>query len=236
MRKFLGLFAALTIVSCSSSGNSDGEEPMNVNNVPVASNYIFPVNNAVCTGEEISETEIRVDFEWNTFQDVEDTNLEYTFTLRNLSTNLIVTSETLSGTSTNVTLEKGVSYSWNIKGKDSDNNSTLGATWQFQTPFNAISNYVPFPAIMVSPDNGQVINNTNISLVWEGNDPDDGETAELLYTVYLGTTNPPIEVADMLTTETYSETLSTGIYYWKINSTDPSGNVSNSQIRQFIIE
>ena len=89
---------------------------------------------------------------------------------------------------------------------------------------------------MISPNNAEVLNDTNITLVWEGNDPDDGETAELLYTVYLGTTNPPVEVANMLTSETYTETLSTGIYYWKIDSTDPSGNVSQSQIRQFIIE
>ncbi len=235
MKKYLGLFIAVILVSCSSS-DSEPETPEPVNNAPTASNYILPINNAVCTGVEISETEINVDFQWNTFQDVEDSNLDYTFTLRNLATNTVVNAEAVTGTTKSVILEKGTSYSWNIKATDSDNNTTTGATWQFQTPFNAISNYAPFPATMISPDNGQVLTTSNITLSWEGNDPDDGETAELLYAVYLGTTNPPGQVADMITAETYSETLTAGVYYWKILSTDPSGNVSNSQIRQFIIE
>jgi hypothetical protein len=235
MKKYLGLFIAIILVSCSSS-DSDPEAPIPVNNVPTASNYILPNNNAVCTGVEISDTEINVDFQWNTFQDVEDTNLDYTFTLRNLATNTIVIAESVSGTTKSVILEKGISYSWNIKATDSDNNTTTGATWQFQTPFNAISNYAPFPATMISPDNGQVLTNAEVTLTWEGNDPDDGETEELLYTIYLGTTNPPVQITDMFTAETYTETLTPAVYYWKIDSTDPNGNISNSQIRQFIVE
>lgn len=235
MKKYLGLFIAIIFISCGSD-DSEPEIPTPANNVPTASNYILPNNNAVCTGEEISDTEINVDFQWNTFQDVEDANLSYTFTLRNLATNTIINDESVSGTTKSVTLEKGISYAWNIKATDSDDNTTTGATWQFQTPFNAISNYAPFPATMISPANGEVLTNTTVTLTWEGNDPDAGETEELLYTIYLGTTNPPAQVADMFTAETYSETLTPGVYYWKIDATDPSGNISNSQIRQFILE
>jgi hypothetical protein len=235
MKKYLGLFTVVLFISCSSGDSDPAPEPEN--NAPTASSYILPNNNGVCTGEEISETEIRVDFQWNAFQDVEDNNLDYTFTLRSLATNLVVATENLSGTSTNVVLEKGTSYSWTVEATDSEGDSVTGSTWQFQTPFNAISNYLPFPATLTSPDNGVTITTTNIVLTWEGNDPDDGETELLEYAVYVDSVNPPVqEVANMLTAETHTETLMTGIYYWKIQSKDPSGNISNSEIRQFIIE
>ena len=112
-----------------------------------------------------------------------------------------------------------------------------GATWQFQTPFNAIANYLPFSATLISPENGETITTTDIVLTWEGNDPDDDETELLEYAVYVDTANLPVqEVANMLTTETHTETLTTGVYYWKIQSKDPRGNISNSEIRHFIIE
>ncbi|WP_298515871.1 hypothetical protein [uncultured Kordia sp.] len=235
MKNFLGLFAIIVMVSCS-SGDSD-PAPAPENNTPTASSYIEPNNNAVCTGEEISETEIRVDFQWNAFQDVEDNNLEYTFSIRNLTTNAIVATENLTGTSTSITLDKGTSYSWNITATDSEDASVTGVTWQFQTPFNTISNYLPFPATLTSPDNGATVTTTDVVLTWEGNDPDDGETELLEYAVYIDTVNPPVtQVAMMLTAETHTETLTTGIYYWKIESKDPSGNISNSEVRQFIIE
>lgn len=235
MKKFLGLFVTITIISCSSGDSDPAPEPEN--NVPTASSYILPNNNGVCTGEEISDTEIRVDFQWNDFQDVEDNNLDYTFTLRNLTTNLVVATENLTGTSTMVTLEKGTSYSWNVEATDSEGDSVTGATWQFQTPFNAISNYLPFPATLTSPDNGATVATLDVVFTWVGNDPDEGETELLEYAVYVDTANPPVqEVANMLTAETHTETLTAGVYYWKIQSKDPSGNISNSEIRQFIIE
>lgn len=235
MKKFLGLFATIVLVSCSSGDSDPAPEPEN--NTPSESSYIEPNNNAVCTGEEISDTEISVNFQWNAFQDVEDTNLQYTFTIRNVTTNLIVATENLTGTSTSITLEKGTSYSWNVTATDSENASVTGATWQFQTPFNTITNYLPFPATLTSPDNGATVTVTDVVLTWEGNDPDEGETELLEYNVYVDSVNPPVaEVATMLSAETHTEILTAGVYYWKIESKDPSGNISNSEIRQFIVE
>lgn len=235
MKKIATLLSLIALVSCSSSDDPAPAEPEN--NIPTASSYIVPSNNAVCTGEEISETEINVDFQWNSFQDVEDDVLDYTFTLRNLTTNLVVATENPTATNTSFTLEKGTSYSWSIEATDSEGASVTGAIWQFQTPFNAIANYLPFPATLTSPDNGVTVTQTDVVFTWQGNDPDEGETALLEYAVYVDTVNPPVqEVASMITAETHTETLAIGVYYWKIESKDPAGNISNSEIRQFIIE
>ncbi len=235
MKKNLTLFSIIALASCSSSDDPAPAAPEN--NIPTASSYIAPTNNAVCTGDEISATEINVDFQWNNFQDVEDDNLDYAFTLRNLTTNAVVATENLTATNTNVSLEKGTSYAWSVEATDSEGASVTGAIWQFQTPFNAITNYLPFPATLMSPDNGATVTTTDVVLTWQGNDPDEGETALLEYTVYVDTVNPPAqEVASLITAETHTETLTAGVYYWKITSKDPAGNISNSEIRQFIIE
>lgn len=236
MKKFLGILTVITLISCGSS-NDPAPNPEPENNIPVASSYLLPNNNAVCTGQEISDTEIEVDFQWNAFQDVEDNNLDYTITVRSLATNMVVATENLNGTSTSITLEKGTTYAWNIEATDSDNNSVLGATWQFQTPFDAVTNYLPFPATLISPDNGSSVTTTDVTFTWEGNDPDEGETELLEYSVFIDTANPPVqEVASNITAETYTKTLTAGVYYWKITSKDPSGNSSNSEIRQLIVE
>ncbi|AXG72283.1 hypothetical protein KORDIASMS9_04552 [Kordia sp. SMS9] len=235
MKKIGTLFTIILLISC---GSGDDPAPVDPeNNIPTASSYIAPTNNAVCTGEEISDSEIVVDFQWNPFQDVEDDVLNYTFTLRNLATNLVVTTENPMETNTSVTLEKGTSYAWTVAATDSEGDSVTGAIWQFQTPFNAIANYLPFPATLLSPNNGATVTTADVVFTWQGNDPDEGETALLEYTVYVDTVNPPVqEVAAMITAETHTETLTPGVYYWKIESRDLVGNISNSEIRQFIIE
>ena len=234
MKKYIGLFIAGILISCSSS-DPDPVPPEDL--APVASTYVLPANNAVCTGEEISETEIKVDFEWNDFQDDNDDNIQYTFTLTDVTNNQIITSQELSQTATSVTLEKGTTYSWNIKATDSADNTTTGQTWQFQTPFNAVTNHLPFPATLVTPTNGETVTTNEIQFTWQGNDPDDGETALLEYTLFVDSANPPIqEIANMLSAETHTETLTVGVYYWKVQSKDPAGNISNSEIRQLIVE
>jgi hypothetical protein len=237
MKKILAILIGIVLISCSSSSDDPAPAPEPENNIPTASSYILPNNNAVCTGEEISDTEIKVDFQWNAFQDVEDSNLDYKITIRSLETNQVVNTENLTGTSISITLEKGTSYAWNIEATDSDNNATTGATWQFQTPFNTVTNYLPFPATLLSPENGVSVTTTNITFTWEGNDPDEGETELLEYSVFIDTLNPPVqEVATNIVAETHTETLAAGVYYWKVASRDPNGNISNSEIRQLIIE
>ncbi|NQY05486.1 MAG: hypothetical protein HRT68_04585 [Flavobacteriaceae bacterium] len=232
--------SGLIIASCSKSEDNGGGDNGNGNNptntAPVASSYTSPNNNETCTGTETSPTTIQVSFSWTAFQDAEDSTLDYTLTITNQSTNAVA--ETIQTTSTSGTanLEKGVTYSWTVRATDSEGLSATGSVWQFQTPFDATSNYAPFPATMISPTNGEVLTSNNVTLSWQGNDPDVGETALLVYDVYLGNTNPPTIVSTDQTAETYDTTLTSGIYFWRIISKDLNGNESESQIRQFEVQ
>jgi hypothetical protein len=222
------------IIGCSSS--DDGEITIPVNNLPTASSYIIPTNNQICTGTEVTPTSIQVDFEWNNFNDTEDTSLNYILKVINQSTNAIVLEQNITSNSYSTILDKGVTYSWNVTATDSNGESITGSTWQFQTPFEATSNYAPFPATMISPNNGATLTNTNVTLIWEGNDPDTDETSQLLYDVYLSDSNPPSIASSDQSTLSHTATLTQGIYYWMIISKDPNNTSSRSQINQLIID
>ena len=234
MVRFFAILILILFIACEKNdvGNNDGDN--SENSFPEANSYITPPNNQTCTGNLISPIQIQVNFEWEDFYDAEDDYLTYTFSIINQASSTEVVNETLTATNISVILDKGVTYSWNVVGTDSDGASTSGPFWQFQTPFDSVSNYAPFPATLLSPINGESLSSAVLS--WEGNDPDPGETDQLKYDVYLGTTNPPILVSANTTEQSHSQALTPGIYFWKIVSKDPNGNSSISQIRQFEIE
>jgi hypothetical protein len=240
MSDFLKIFVLLVIYACSDdsgggsnndSDNGNGNNPANT--IPISSNYIEPSNNEVCTGAELSPTTIEVNFEWLPFQDVEDNSLDYTLRVIDQSTGALADIQNLSQTSTDALLHRGVTYTWNVTATDDQGASVIGASWQFQTPFEAASNYAPFPASMFVPNNGQTYSTPYVTFGWEGNDPDPGETNQLTYDLYVSEISPPeILVAD-ITDEFYDTVLTPGIYFWKVVSKDPNGNISHSQIVQF---
>lgn len=232
MKSKIILMLSIIIMSCSS--DDDSTQAL-VNNTPVMASYIQPTNNQTCTGTIVSPTTIQVSFEWNLFQDSEDNSLNYLLEVTNQNTNTVAIEQNLTTTSSLIILDKDTTYSWNVTATDSDGASVTGLTWQFQTPSEAVSNYAPFPANLISPNNGDILTNNNVTLTWEGNDPDTGETSQLLYDVYLGTTNPPSLVSSDQISESYTETLALGTYYWMVSSKDPNNNSSNSQIRQFSV-
>lgn len=233
-KKIIIIFLLL-FVSCSSDSTTENNTP------PTASGYITPLDNQLCTGTMISPSEINVDFEWEPFMDNEDTDLNYTLTVTNLLVNAIVITQNLTTTQTSAILERGISYAWIVSATDSSGETVAGETWQFQTPLEAESNYAPFPAILITPDNGQVFNSNgtqyDISFNWEGNDPDTGETEGLVYDLYFGPNNPPISLLlNDFPLTSINEIHSPGIYYWKIVSKDQNGNTSESVVHQYIVD
>jgi hypothetical protein len=229
------ILLALVYVACSSDSNSPEE-----NTPPIAGDYIIPTDNQVCAGSIVSPSEINVQFEWEPFMDNEDAVLNYTFTITNLLVNAVVITQNLNTTQTSAILERGVSYAWIVAATDSSGETVAGETWQFQTPFEAQSNYAPFPATLITPANGQTFDGSgqyDVHFSWEGNDPDPGETEELGYTLYIDTTNPP--TSTLLTNfplTSISEVLNGDVYYWKVVTHDPNGNTSETLVRQFVVD
>ena len=113
-------------------------------------------------------------------------------------------------------LQTGITYYWKVNAHDYSM-ETEGELWSFTTTTNQPPSQpsTPSPA-----DQANDIDPFDLVLSWSCSDP---ENDELVYDVYLGTDNPPVELIASQTTETsiiielldFSTT-----YYWKIIAYD----------------
>ncbi|KPK85294.1 MAG: hypothetical protein AMS27_07615 [Bacteroides sp. SM23_62_1] len=124
-------------------------------------------------------------------------------------------------------------YYWKIVAIDNQNNKTIGDIWSFTT-ISDTSNQSPNEPTNPYPNNGATNIALNTNLTWECIDP---ENDPILYDVYFGTTtNPPIAYTD-LTENQFTPNLNYNTtYYWKINSKDNHGNITNGAIWNFTTE
>ena len=107
----------------------------------------------------------------------------------------------------------------------------ISEQWKFYLAGDAIVNYAPFPAELLSPRSGANVTQVNnlITLNWTSTDV-DGDLDR--FEVYLDQTDASILVesinyqADETSIEVEVENDST--YYWKVISIDASGNQSIS--------
>ena len=229
----VALGVMVTIIGCSNDNSSD-EIAL------VAADYLTPANNSICEGTVLPNDEgIEVFFSWNPFTSDAGASINYTINLTDMGTNEVQTIQVINGTTNaTVTLKPNTVYNWEVTATNAQGTTVTGATGQFQTPHEAVSNYAPFPANLLQPQNEGTVSATASTMAfdWEGNDPDAGESVSLKYELYLGTTTNPTVVANNLTsseaTVNYSLTGGT-TYYWKVKSVDVNGNASYSQLWSF---
>ena len=143
----------------------------------------------------------------------------------------------LSTTSTTMTLDKGVPYSWNVTSKNTKTTTTATSdTWKFYLAGTGISNYAPFPADLKTPTSGSTVERTDgkVTFTWEGSDPDSGDT--LAYTLYDDKTDgkqAPPSAQTGLSAKTLDVALDAAtIYYWRVKTTDGT-NSSYSIVYSF---
>ncbi|MEO1009727.1 MAG: hypothetical protein AAFX53_00385 [Bacteroidota bacterium] len=221
------LALVLFLFSC---GGGDGDDPEQPDPVPapVAAVLIFPEDNTECNeGTLLSESQSSVVFRWNASENTDS----YRLKLRNLNAN---TNRELNA-STNeleVTLDRGVPYSWSIESlANGTDETTESDTWQFYNAGPAIENYAPFPAENITPRPGATVNPGTLTLQWEGNDLDDDT---LSYVVYFDTVNPPTtSVGETTESSINVDTVTETIYYWRVETQDAAGNSSLSEAFQF---
>jgi hypothetical protein len=228
-------------MSCGGGGGEDGGGDTggggDVVNPPAKSTLTAPANNKTCeTGTSISSTQSDVDFTWSASADTDSYDMKVT----NLNTNVVTNKTGLTTTSTKVTLEKGVPYSWNITSKSTKSSvATASDTWKFYLAGTGVSNYAPFPADLKTPTSGSTVTRTDgkVTFTWDGSDPDSGDT--LTYTLYVDTTDgkqtPPTAQTgvSVLTLDVALDAAST--YYWRVKSSDGT-NSSYSTIYSFKTE
>jgi len=229
MKKISFVFISLLILSACSSGGDGDSDPAPAKNVaPTSPSLKTPTNNLICINNTVS-------FNWNASTDADGDVINYQLDIAtdaNFTQNLV--SNTTSGLTKDVTLEKGKYYYWRVKAIDNKNNSSNFTTvYKFYTEMAASLNHVPFLPVLVSPLLNASVSTASASLSWTASDS-DGDS--LKYDVYLGTVNPPIQkVASDITTATYTTSaLTSGTkYYWNVVVKDGKGGNTIGQVWYF---
>lgn len=217
------LFFSIVILSC---GGSDGDggsggvqsEPSAPNTAPNAvSQLIYPTSDLLC----IDSTVI---FEWAAVTDPDGDTVSYELrvALDNTMTNLVEQVTTTATTKT-LTLQPGTAYYWTVTAKDAEDSASPSQVFAFYTEGQGVSNYAPFLADLVSPEEADAVIAGTTPLSWSGADVDVNDT--LTYDVYFGTANPPTTiVATDITENTFDvSTQVATTYYWQVDTKDNSG-------------
>ena len=238
LKYFSFLFTLTLIMSCGGGGGEEGggdtggggEEV----NPPAKSTLSAPANNKTCeTGTSVSSTQSEVDFTWGVTADTDSYDLKIT----DLNTNVATNKSGLTTTSTKVTLDKGVPYSWDVTSKSTKSSVTTPSdTWKFYLAGTGVVNYAPFPADLKAPTSGSSVTRTDgkVTFTWEGSDPDSGDT--LTYDLYVDKTDgkqAPDSAQTGLSVLTLDVALDAATtYYWRVKSSDGT-NSSYSTVYTF---
>ena len=229
--KYFSFLFTLTLISCGGGGGDDGGGSGGggggpVVNPPGKSTLTAPANSETCeTGTSVSATQSEVTFTWTASSDTNTYDLKIT----NLNTSVVINRTALTSTSTKVTLDKGVPYSWNITSKSTASTTTTASdTWKFYLLGPGIVNYAPFPADLKTPASGSTVTRDGdgkVTFTWDGSDP-DGDS--LNYTLYVDATDgkqtPPTAQTD-LTVKTLAVALDAATtYYWRVKTSDGTNN------------
>ena len=241
LKYFSFLFTLTLIIGCGGGGGEEGGGDTGGGDVtvnpPAKSTLSAPANNKTCeTGTSVSSTQSDVDFTWGVSADTDSYDLKIT----DLNSNVATNKTGLTTTSTKVTLDKGVPYSWFVTSKSTKSSVTTPSdTWKFYLAGTGVANYAPFPADLKAPSSGSTLKRTDgkVTFTWEGSDPDSGDT--LTYTLYVDTTDgkqtPASAQTDLsvLTLDVALDAATT--YYWRVKSSDGT-NSSYSTVYTFKTE
>jgi hypothetical protein len=241
LKYFSFLFTLTLIISCGGGGGEEGGGDTGGGDVtvnpPAKSTLSAPANNKTCeTGTSVSSTQSDVDFTWGVSADTDSYDLKIT----DLNSSVATNKTGLTTTSTKVTLDKGVPYSWTVTSKSTKSSVTTPSdTWKFYLAGTGVANYAPFPADLKAPSSGSTVKRTDgkATFTWEGSDPDSGDT--LAYTLYVDTTDgkqtPSSAQTDLsvLTLDVALDAATT--YYWRVKSSDGT-NSSYSTVYTFKTE
>jgi hypothetical protein len=227
----LYIFYCLIVISCS-EGDSDPAPILHPGNI----NLISPSNNNLCeNGVEVSNNTSSVTFNWNFSENTES----YDIVITNLDTNQESLNSNITTNSFEKTLTKGHPYSWKVTSRNNESTQQGNSpTWNFYLSADGITNYSPFPAQLIYPENNQNFdNNTNsIVLDWIGSDIDN---EDLIYTIYFdnidGNQSPQQSLIDISEDEIEINVEPNNSYFWKIKTSDGE-NSSFSQIYEFNID
>ncbi|WP_435314762.1 hypothetical protein [Cellulophaga fucicola] len=226
--KIYGFIIAVILTSCGGGGDDSPTEPEIF--IPTAVELSLPANDEVClTGVSVNDSQATVAFSWQAATNVDSYNVE----VKNLTSGQVSTFASATE-ATNITLNKGEPYSWQVISTSSSTTETAeSAIWKFYLAGDGVVNYAPFMAEALVPAVGATVTATSskVTLSWQGADVDNDIKD---YEVFFGTATLPTTSLSV-TTDTFLEVDVTAntIYYWRVKTTDEEANSSISEIFEF---
>ena len=222
---FTGFILVLLLVHCQKT-----ELPAD----PEVANLISPVDKETCLdGVSINDTQSNVNFVWGTATGALSYELEIA--------NLLTQSTQLYSSDTNelsIALSKAEPYSWSVRSiGETGTTASVSDPWKFYLAGDAVVNYAPFPAELITPRSGANttpdINNLVI-LRWTADDVDDDLNRFEVYLDAIDGTTLNQEIAyQAQETQLEVEVENNTVYYWKIVAIDLNGNQSSSGVYTF---
>ncbi|WP_025743939.1 fibronectin type III domain-containing protein [Aquimarina pacifica] len=230
IRIYITLVSIALLFSCSNDDNGGGTIPItSQNGAPAIPDLVFPANNLTCTN-------FNLEFDWNTVTDPDGDEVNYIIEIatdNNFTTVLFtaVTSETIR----TFNLEKGITYFWRVKARDTnDNESEYSETQSFFTEPDASIDILPSTPQLIGPTIGARVSGSTISLDWETTDVDRDT---ILYDIYFGDTNPPTLFSEGKEISILDVAISPNtVYYWQVVIKDNNQNASIGQVWNFRTE
>ena len=234
MKKLIYI-AIITIIVWSCGGGGDDPKPAPTptptpveNKAPSTPSQVYPTNNLLCIDNAIN-------FQWNAAVDPDGDAISYLLEVAvNNQFSPVEHSLTVTGTSKDLSLEKGIGYYWRVKAKDSKNlEGSYSSVYSFYTEGNPETNHLPFSPELVQPDLNSVVQNSTVTLKWTASDVDTSDT--LTFDIFFGTENPPTtKKGDNQTTNSLDFTVVASTnYYWKVVVKDDKGGEAIGQIWNF---
>jgi hypothetical protein len=220
---YLSLVGAL-FFSCSK--DEDASEGINV--APTSPTLVSPANNKLCVDKAVS-------FQWNASKDENNDPILYLIEVAKDKdfTKILFTAKSAANYQ-NFDLEKATAYYWRVKALDIKGLSSIySATFSLYTTGEGIANYLPFLPDLIAPELNALISPKAAQLKWSAKDVDVKD--KLVYDVYFGTTNPPV---DRIGSNVEAMSLDVAIvgakeYFWKVVVKDDKGGATVGQIWRF---
>ena len=231
LKNILGILFLIAFIGCDKDDDNIIEEEAKL---PGEVLLIAPVKDQTCEeGVDVSNEISKISFEWNAAENTDFYDLIITDPENGTE---VASFSNLKATTRNVDLVKDRSYTWKVISKNSETPETGSSeSWNFYLVGDPQSNYAPFPAEVVKPEQAASVelSDGKVVLEWEGADPDGDE---LTYTVYLdkvdGKQEPAEALKDLSETSIEIDVEDNETYFWRIKTSD-GANSSYSPVHYF---
>lgn len=229
MKKLLAFYVLgiLLITSCDSDPAPNPNPDPNVD-APGKAVLSLPENNKECEQGEVSGNSAIVDFSWEASADTDLYDLKIT----NLDSQSITTKTGLTSTETEVSLQRGHPYAWEVTSRNNGSAITKSNQWKFYLAGDGESNFTPFPAEAIYPSPGATVtpDNGKITIEWENTQDPDGDTVS--YTLYAdsvdGMQTPPDSWKDLSGNSMEIAVEPDTVYYWRVITSDGNNSATSN--------